>query len=195
MRRYVTIGPAWWLLVLALLWASYARAAPLTTEQLGVLKADILASPDFADELAAGDQVALAAAYNVTATPDFWAWKTNLRQYDIYSLPSPTGSNWDWTVYKALTVQEQQTWKEMFQGSGAVTNYSLANIRAGVAALFIGAPPNTAQKAHIDAHGRRLVTRGEKLFTSGNGTTASPGLLGWEGVITTTDISNALALP
>jgi len=191
--RFPLITPAWLLLTLLLLWASSSHAALLTTAQLQILKTDIHASADLADELAAGDTGAIAAAYNLTAVPDFWAWRTNLQEYDIYSQPSPTGSNWDWTVYVGLTPSEQGGWSKMFR-NGA-TNYSLANIRTGVAALFTGAPPNVAQKNHIDAHGRRLVTRGERLYVTGTGNTTVPGLLGWEGQITITDVDAALALP
>src|SRR5262245_2848306 len=191
--RFPSIGPAWWLLILGLLWAAYAHAVPLTPAQLATLKTDIHASNDLAIPLATGDYNAIAAAYNVTATPDFWVWRTDLRKYDIYSLPSPTGSNWDWAVYKAMTVPEQGTWLEMF--ANGVTNYALANIRAGVGALFTGAPPAVAQHAHVDAHGRRLVRRGERLYTTGTGSTAAPGLMEWEGMLTADDVANALALP
>jgi hypothetical protein len=83
----------------------------------------------------------------------------------------------------------------MFAGDAGITNYALANIRTGVGVLFSGAPPVVAQHAHVDAHGRRLVTRGERLYVTGTGTPAAPGLLTWEGLMTTTDVANALALP
>lgn len=180
-------------LCLVVLFVSLCHAAPLTQAQLQILKADILASPDLAGAAANGLHGEIAAAYNLPAVPDYWAWRTTLRKADVYGRPSPTGSVWSWPVYEGLSVAKQSTWLEIFAGSAGVTDYSLDNNRAGVAGLF--GPPNVAQKDHVDAHGRRLVTRGERLYVTGTGSPAAPGKLGWEGQITADDVTNALALP
>jgi hypothetical protein len=184
----------WWVL-LALLLGGRAWGVPLNEAQLVTLKQNLTASPDMATFVAEGNTTAIAAAYNTVAVPEFWAWRTTLSKYAIYSQTSPTGSTWSWAQFKGLTVQEQATWLEMFQGESATTNYALPNIRAGVTELFAGAPANVAQKTHIDALGRRLVTRAERLYVTGTGTPEAPGLLGWEGPLTYGDVGKALALP
>lgn len=189
------IGLAWWILVLTLLIGGRVWGTPLTDAQLVTLRQSIFASDDMVTFRALGDAPAITRAYNLAHTPDFWVWRTALAKYSVYSLASPTGSTWNWTQFKGLTVPEQQAWFEMFRGEGGSANYALPNIRAGVASLFTGSPTNTTQRDHVDAMGRRLATRAERLYVTGTGSTAAPGLLTWEGPLSEADVGKALALP
>jgi hypothetical protein len=188
-------GLVWWVVVLTVFVGGRAWGTPLTAAQLATLKQDILASDDMDTPVALGDAPAITTAYNLAHTPSFWVWRTVLTKYSVYSLTSPTGSTWNWTQFKGLTVPEQQAWFEMFRGESGTTNYTLPNIRAGVASLFTGSPTNTAQRDHVDAMGRRLATRAERLYVTGTGSTAAPGLLTWEGPLSEADVGKALALP
>lgn len=194
-RLLPQIGLAWWLLLLGLLLGGRAWGAALTEAQLAILHDDMVAASDLAPFVAQGNVAAITTAYNLPATPEFWVWRTTLSKYSIYSLSSPTGSVWNWEQFKGLTMPEQQTWGEMFHGETGVTNYSLPNIRTGVEKLFTGAPPNVAQRAHVDAMGRRVATRVERLYVTGEGAPTAPGLLTWEGSVSESDIAKALALP
>lgn len=192
----------WLCVLLGVLLTRTLSWAVLPDAAYPVLAQDILQThqAEFAEDVAAGRDREIAETYNLQAAPDYWVWKTDLRKYDVYSQVSPTGSSWDWAQFEALTVAQQQTWFEMFTGQSTVTNYALPNIRAGITSLFKGSPANTAQKAHIDAMGRRLARRIEQLLApatgtppKGTGTPADPAVMTYVGTLTSDDVTRALA--
>lgn len=165
---------------------------PLTAAQKTTLKADVLANPDALAIYEVGDNTALAALYNTLASPAFWAWRTNVSRSDIYTKQNDLAQGgaqsgfWNWTTFKNQGATEQTAWIQMFMGDQA--NFSAQNIRDGVAAIFTGSAAATAQRDHVLAIGRRTVTRLEKLFAVGTGSTASPAVMGFEGQLTTNDL-------
>lgn len=164
----------------------------LTAAQLETLQIDIAANAaSFQLAIDQRDGAVIAAFYNALASPDFYVWRTDVSRADIYSTsPQPEGSTWNWTLYKAQSVTEQNAWTQMFMGD--LANFSLPNLRAGVSIIFTGSAQQNAQAAHVLAVGRRKATRGEKLLATGTGSTAVPGTMGFEGELTAQDILNAL---
>lgn len=162
----------------------------LTSQQLAALKADIAADPVLAAKPNNSDgNFDIAKAYNLPAAVDFWVWRTEVARAEIYNLTSGDGTNWNWTTYKNQAVAEQNAWVQMFMGDRA--DFSKANLRAGIAAIFTGSAQATAQRDHCLVMGRRKATRSEKLFASGTGSTASPATMGFEGVLSIDDVEAA----
>ncbi len=167
---------------------------PLTSANLTAIKADIAANSDLNSKPNNSDGAfAIAALYNLPAAVDHWVWRTNVSRADVYNTQDFEGGNWNWTTYKNQGATEQNAWVQMFMGDQA--DFSQDNLRAGIAAIFTGSAPATAQRDHILSVGRRKATRIEKLLASGTGSTASPAKMGFEGKVTYTDIETARNLP
>lgn len=132
---------------------------------------------------------AIADAYNVVASPDFWVWKSFVSDTDIYSVTSVDGTTWSWTSYIGRSQGERDAWRQMVNMAGGL-NPALANTRSGIADIFSGAG-GAAQRTHLLALGRRKATRAEKLFSTGTGSTASPAIMGFEGRISADDVQAA----
>lgn len=169
---------------------------PLSPAQLQALKADIAADPSLAALPNTGENdFTIAAAYNLTATPDFWVWRTAVREAEYTASPSPDGTLWSWPAYIARSVGEQNAWGRMFMGNASV-NPSLPNIQQGFADIFSGTQNSApAQRTHLMACSRRKATRAEKVFAVGTGSTAAPATMGYEGAIDYTIVLTARSLP
>lgn len=147
----------------------------LTTAQLATLKADILADATLnAIPNTPDGAFAIADIYNSIVSPDFWVWRSSVGQAEIVGVttPAPDNTTWSWTIYIGRSQGERDGWREMFADTGAI-NFTRTNVRQGLQDIFSGAG-GAAQRTHLLAIGRRKSTRGEKLFASGTGSTASP---------------------
>lgn len=175
----------------------------LTTAQLAILKAAIIADPTLdAWPNNADGNFEIAAALNQIAVPDFYVWRSNVSLADIYHKVSGEGTSWSWTTYKAQSVTEQGSWVQMFYGDAG--DFNLDNMRSGVEAIFSGTPGSAQglQRAHVYAAAKRKATRGTKLFAVGTGSLAVPAELGVgtageyiEGRLSTDEIERARLLP
>lgn len=168
----------------------------MNTAQLTTLGAHLATVPDWVTGLSQGPDEQRATAevivdtLNATASPTFWVYRTNVTRADIYHSNGPEGSSWNWTTYKAQTVPEQNAWVQMFMGDQA--DFSRANFRAGVDAIFSGSGAPAAQRAHIHSVGRRPANGIEKLLkTTGTGTTGDPAVMGFEGEVTLDNVLDA----
>ena len=172
----------------------------LTPAQLATLKADIAANGDLNVHPNTPDgNAAVAALYNAAATPDFWVWRTSIFESEITRTTTADGTSWSWPAYIIRSQGERDAWARLFMGGASGMNPSLANVRQGLQDIFSG--PNSggtlgapAQRTHLLAVSRRLAKRGEKLFATGTGSTASPAVMVLEGNVTAADVLNALAL-
>lgn len=158
----------------------------LTVEQKATLKTHILANQDTATLYTDGNLDGLAGLLNAQASPAFWVWRTNVQRREIYHSTGPEGTTFNWTIFKAQSVTEQGAWREMFMGDEA--DFSLQNLRAGIANIFSGSAQQNAQRDHCLAVGRRLASRIERLLATGTGSTASPGTMTFEGVLPYTEL-------
>lgn len=167
---------------------------PLTNEQKVALKALIVGNPTFnAYPNTPDGSLDLAVLLNTgAASPAFWIWRTSVSRAQVYNEVGPGGTTWSWTTYKSQTATEQNTWVQMFMGDQA--DFTQANFRTGVAAIFSGSAPANAQRDHILGVGRRQATHTEKLFATGTGSAASPGVATVTSV-TYADVYEARNLP
>lgn len=161
----------------------------LTIAQNQILKADILADPILAALPNNSDGAfAIAAAYNLTATPDFWVWRTAVSLSDI------NNNGFDWVRVDNLSVGKARIWEWMFQTTGAI-NASKANVRAGIQECWKGTAADLAVQAVVFGHCQRLATRAEKLFATGAGTSVvdgiGPATMSVEGDLSFQEIQNA----
>lgn len=170
----------------------------LTTAQKQALKADIIAASDpecqalEASPANSDLAFAVAALYNLTASPDHWVWKTKLTKHEAVSETSVDATTFNFPQLIARTVQEQFGWQELWN-STLSCNPSLPNVRQGFADVFSGAQAGpTAQRTHLLAMARRKATRVEKLLATGTGSTASPATMGAEGPLTFQNVLDAM---
>lgn len=137
----------------------------LTTEQKAALAADIALDPAFAELPHNTDGAwAIAAAYNLPATPDFYIWKTSVGVAEIMA------NGFDWLRVDNLTVGKARIWEWM--AALGTLSPAQANQRAGVLAVFSTAG-DLAMRQAIFSHCQRLATRVQKLFATGAGTTVT----------------------
>jgi hypothetical protein len=184
--------------VLCVLGLALPAYAALNQTQCTVLSNDILTvhQVEFQDLIVGGSVVGLQQAYAQPATPDFWVLKTTLTLEELYESPSPTGSLWNWPVFRARSVADKDVWREMFAArADKQVNPSLPNFDDGVNDAFNGTAADVvAQRNHIFAHARRLALRSEQLFatTPGDGTTGAPATMTVEGAFSNDDVTFAL---
>jgi hypothetical protein len=171
---------------------------PLTLAQKQTLKADIIAATDQAcvdlEATPTNSDFAFAVAvlYNLTASPDYWVWKSSLSKHSVVSEASVDATTFSFSQLIARTVQEQFGWQELWN-STLTCNPSQTNVRQGFADVFSGAQAGpVAQRTHLLAMARRKATRVEKLLATGTGSTASPAVMGYEGPLSFQDVLDAM---
>lgn len=166
----------------------------LSAAQLSTLKASILADSVLAAKPVTSDgHTEIAAAYNLNASPDFWVWRSSVSKDDLVGSVSVDGTtfNWTGTGYITRTQGERDAFNAIFSAVGTV-NPSIASVRQAFADIFSGSTaPAPANRTHLLTIARRKATRAEKLFATGTGSTASPAVLGFEGLLTYQDVEAA----
>jgi len=164
----------------------------MTPAQLVTLKAALLAETDPAF-VAARTAFATGAMVEWLAQPSpVIVWRTRVAEQEITSQVSAEGTVWSWTTYINRSAAERDGWARMFNGTYTI-NPSLPQVRAAFADIFSGAAQIAiGQRTHLAAISKRPANRGEKIFVTGTGTLASPGLLGFEGTIGEYDVVVAL---
>ena len=165
----------------------------LTSTQLTTLKNDINADPVLAAYPNNSDgNFAISQAYTLTASPDFWVWKTYVTKADLVNSTGPDGTTFTWVGNGFITrsAGEQSAWRELFNGTNAV-NAAQANVRQAFADIFSGTGNAALNRTHLLAVGRRKASRVEKLFAAGTGSTASPAVMGFEGTLSYQDVEAA----
>lgn len=167
----------------------------MTPAQLATLRTAIQAETDpafvtFRNEGATG---AMADWFNVPHA-SFVCWKSRVSRHDIIANTSDEGTVFTWAGagYITRSQGERDAFREMFNSLGTV-NPSQTNIQQAFADIFSGAGNAALNRAHVQAMSKRKATRGERLFATGTGTTASPGTLTFEGNVSNDDVVQALA--
>lgn len=156
----------------------------LTSAQQATLKAHILANTDpvVVQALASGDAGAIANEYNKNASPDFTVWRTLITRDEIRQ-------NTVWTEYIGRSQGERDCYRLIIED--ASVNPSNSNIRQAFTDIFSG-PSGATSRAQLAAASKRLASLVEKIFATGTGSDADPGLLVYEGPITYQEIGQAL---
>jgi hypothetical protein len=164
---------------------------PLTSTQQTTLAADIAADGTLGALPHNSDSAdAIATAYAVNASPDFWVWRTSVPAKEIYETTTADATVWSWTAYIARSQAERDAWGAMTMALGVI-NAALANTRQGIADIFSGTGIAATQRTHLLTVGRRRATRIEKLLATGTGSTASPAVMGFEGALSLNDVLHA----
>ncbi len=164
----------------------------LTTAQIAIVKANILATPVYEAFAKTGDGAqAIADLYNAPVAPVWNVWKTSVSEQDIVSTPSPLGTLFSWTAYINRSEGERAAWGRLF-AMGGMVNPSLPNIQTAINDIFSGAGQIPVdQRAHIFSCFKRTATVLEKLLSTGVGSVASPATMGFWGPVTYQDIERA----
>jgi hypothetical protein len=180
---------------------------PLTPAQLSTLKTHIAANtnqvlyggvltninavPNNSD-----GNLAIADWYNLTASPDFWVWRTSVEKKEVTTQVSVDGTTFTWAGngFISRSVGELECWNQLFNSS-LTCNPSLPNVRQAFTDIFSGTGNAAANRTHLLASGRRKATFTEKMFATGTGSTASPATMSFEGGVTASEIDAARNLP
>lgn len=162
----------------------------LTTEQQAIFAADVAADPAFSSLPHNSDGAfAIAAAYQLPASPDFYVWRTSVSQDEIMQ------NGFDWTRVDNLSVGPARIWEWMFNNSERSFNPSKPNVRAGIDAVWKGTAADLAVRAAVYLHCQRKANLLEKLFAIGSGTAmpnGSPATMVIEGTLSYSDVQAAL---
>jgi len=159
----------------------------LTPSQLQTLKADILADPTLSSQPMNSDGAfAIAAAYNLNASPTFTVWRTLVSINEI-------GDKLNGTELAGLTTANQTRLQTIALFSESGVNPSLADRRQFFDDIFSGAG-GTTTRANLLALWKRPATRAEKLFATGTGSTGSPATMTFEGKLFFQDVETARSL-
>jgi len=184
----------------------------LTTAQLQAIKADIVgdstlnANPNTPD-----GNSAIAAAYNLLASPNFFVYRTDIPLSDIYDqitwanltpIDAPDGTQ-TWANRSLACQGKQFNLQLMLSGGQLTANASKANVRAGLQDALTNVPSatgtGTQSAGWVNVRDNALArksTRGEKLLatlTQNGSTAALAATLTFEGALTYHDIEAARA--
>jgi hypothetical protein len=162
----------------------------LTDAQLTTLAAAIAAEtdPEFVGYRDSGATGAMAEWFNGAASPEFIVWRTAVTQDEIML------NGFDWVRVDNLAVGKARIWVWLFGNEARAINPSKPNVRAGIDEVWKGTAADLAVRAAVYVHCKRPATRGEKLFATGIGSDAEPGLMVFEGQVTGYDIVRAISL-
>lgn len=136
---------------------------------------------------------AVAAWYNLAASPDFWVWRFTVSKDEYVGSTSVDGTTFSWVGagYITRSQGERDAFIALFDAKG-YANPSLASVRQAFSDIFSGATaPAPANRTHLTTVSRRKATRLEKLFAAGTGSTASPATMALEGPLATNDVQLA----
>lgn len=161
----------------------------LTPAQMTTLRNDILADPALA-ALPQGNPSALAIAnaYNAAANPSYTVWKSSVTADEI-------GNAWIGTDIDGMSSLNMQRLQLLLASSPlGVFDMRRADRRAGFENPF-GTNQNNASRVAMRTAWKRLANRFEKLFASGTGSDASPGITTLEGSLDYHEINLVMGWP
>lgn len=173
-------------LIAALLFACAPAWAALTDDQMLVLKGLAAADPVAQTYFDGNHDGELAAWFN-TSDATYTVWRSSVTDREIHA-----DTGFDWTRVDNLSTGKARIWEYMFK-FGSI-NPSQPNVRAGIAAAWVGTAADLAVQAVVMAKCKRLATRAEKALASGSGTTLSPSVMGFEGSISPGEASTIRSL-
>ena len=158
----------------------------MTPAQLTTLKAAILAETDpaFAELRQVGAVGAMADFYNADASPSYYAWRSTYSP-DMIRDAITNGI----TQLDALTGSKRDSLLWWAQGTHDARRPAVQS-----AINDLCGSQNVLKSAVTDG-AKRLALRGERLFATGIGTLASPGVLVYEGQVSNDDVIQAINLP
>ena len=159
----------------------------LTDAQLQTLAAVIRASTDqtVIDALAIRNDMALADWCNSASA--FVVWKTAATQDELMQL-----AGFDWAQIDNLTAGQARIWEWLFANERRSIDASKAQVRAGISECWKGTAAKVAVATAVLNGCKRFASQVEKIFATGTGSDASPGVLVFAGTVGHPDVSAAL---
>lgn len=177
----------------------------LTSAQLTTLAADIAADGALAAQpLNSDGAFAIAAAYNATASPDYYVWNPRVDVQDIEDAvvwanftpqDAPDGTA-TWTN-RALACQGKQFNLQLMIAGKTTLDATKPGKRTGLQDALTSIPSGASGANKTGGWNAvqlvlsRKATRGEKLFATGTGSQASPATMAVVGQITLADVQAA----
>lgn len=164
--------------------------ATLTGAQLQTLATAIASDPLLNNLPHDSDGAALVVNnMNQPGNPTFWVFRTAVSKREIVGGVSVDSTTFTWAGNGFITrsAGELTAWQELFDTEGNV-NPSLTNVRQAFTDIFSGTGNAASNRTHLAAIARRTASKFEKLYTTGTGSAASPGLLGVEGPVTVDNV-------
>ena len=180
----------------------------LTAPQLATLKAAILADGTMsAKPMTSGGSLEIAGLLNAAASPAYYVWRSNTSASDIMDAitwanltPADTADGTATFTNRALVCQaKQMNLQILLQGRDSLAtgktsvrgglSDALQNVPAGAGGAVVDA--GWAGAGKVKASITRTASIIEKLFSTGNGTTATPSTMGYEGPVSSDDVQQA----
>jgi len=165
----------------------------LTDAQYALLYTDIIVTcaGEFAADVAANDDQAIADAYNVLPSPDWWVWRTAVSRDEVLFSTGAGGTYFEFagSDFVTLTVQALMLFESLFASITGIANPSIDQWRY---ALSIALGSGSANETHICNMSKRVANRVEQFFSTGTGSNGSPAVLEYEGTLRHIDIAHAL---
>jgi hypothetical protein len=159
----------------------------LSTAQLQAIKASIDADPVLATiPNDPNGAMYIASELNKEASPTFVVWRSAVTTAEV-------GDTVSYIAVEAMTDINRGRINTFYSMNPSSFNPSRADIRSYWSNTFSGTLGGAGQATRdaLDALWRRNATNVEKIFASGTGTTVSPAILGFEGMVSHVDIQNA----
>ncbi len=157
----------------------------MTPAQTATLKAALLADPALAQYIVDYRDDLIRDYYNAPAAPAYIVWRSSVTRQEILQ------NGFDWTRLDNLSVGKARVWNDIFVDG--YINPSKPNVRTGIESVWVGTQADLNVRAAVYVHCKRNANRVEKLFATGTGSDAVPGLMAFEGEITTSDVSAMLS--
>lgn len=175
----------------------------MSPEQVAVLKSIVSAEPSLASAINSGYDNIIADWLNTTVSPAYYVWRSETQTdlvLDAISGASmtPADAPDGTTAYtnRALICQAKQiNLQILLQGRALIATGKL-NIRQWLSDSLLKVPSGVggaevdagwAGAGKVKAQITRLATRAEKALASGNGTTATPSNLTFQGDVSIND--------
>lgn len=179
----------------------------MTDQELILLKTALLADtdPEVISAVSGGNATRLAELYNLPSS--VVVWKTSVPVSDIFDAvvwanmtpaAAPDGTAL-WTNRNLQCQSKQLALQTILMGRESI-NGTKANLRTGLQDALTALPSKadgTSQAAGwvaVAAVLKRFANKTEAIFSTGTGTTATPGTLVWEGLVNYNDIGLALSM-
>ena len=129
--------------------------------------------------------------YNQLTGTDFWVYRTDVAEAEIFFTTSDQGTNFTFVGngFIGRSAGEFEAWNKLFPNGRM--DASRPNVRAAVSDVLSGTGNAAANRTHVAHITRRKTSNIERLFATGTGSTGSPGIMAVEGVLTGSDITLA----
>ena len=150
----------------------------MTPQQLTTLRDYIRSVPAWAALPVNSDtSYFIADELRKDATPAFVVWRSSVTQDEIMQ------NGFDWTRVDNLSIGKARIWEWLFSNDARSFNPSKPNVRSGIDQCWGGTAADLAVRAAVYAHCKRLATRFERIFATGTGSAADPGIAVIDGVV------------